>query len=186
MPSNAELHGYVLVAGREAWAKLRPNLAARIDIYQKTIEAIARFDVRIYIRGADLATHRIRYGADVNPHRTVLPWVLERVQQDAVRTKDVALVIADEVALPDRYRQDVLGYQQSGTWGWKPETLDRIADTIHFAPSKSSRLLQAADMVSYAHLQSVKRHPNALAQAANERIWSQLTGKVREASCWPR
>jgi hypothetical protein len=52
-------------------------------------------------------------------------------------------VIAVDRALKDVYRADIADYQTYGTWGWRAQKLDRIVDTLHFAPSKFSRLLQS-------------------------------------------
>jgi hypothetical protein len=183
---SAELHAVDLVGGHNDWSKFRPQhrIAHRVAIYERAVAAIAEYPVRAYIRGADDATYQQRYGnGDV--HGTVLPWVLERVQEDAVQSNDVALVIADELHHRDRYRRAVRGYQQFGTSGWRPAVLDRIADTLHFAPSSASRLLQAADLVSYAHTQTKRTHADPRSKAAWDRIWNTLRPVIREASCWP-
>ena len=182
--SNAELHGYAIASAKDDWTSFQTKMQARVDVYQRAVEVIASYDVRAYIRGVTLRGHRSRYGSLKDPHETVLPWVLERVQEDAVRKQDVVLAIADEVSTQDRFRANVREYQQYGTWGWRSTTLDRIADTIHFAPSKASRLLQAADLVSYAHAQSRRTHPNAQAEAAYRRIWDTLLPRVKHNSTW--
>lgn len=182
--SDAELHGYAIANAKEDWTSFQNRVQARVDVYQRAAEVIAGYDVRAYIRGVNLRVHTNRYGSLKDPHETVLPWVLERVQEDAVRQQDVALPIADEVSTQDRFRANVREYQQMGTWGWRSTTLDRIADTIHFAPSKASRLLQAADLVSYAHAQSLRTHPNAHAEAAYRRIWATLSPRVKHNSTW--
>jgi len=184
---GAELHGIDLVGGQRDWKRYRPSakIPARIAVYEEAVRVITTFDVRCYIRGANIAGHTARYTADTDIHGTVLPWVLERVQADAKTRRDVALVIADEVARQDRYRADVGDYRKMGTWGWRAQTLDRIADTLHFAPSHASRLLQAADLVSYAHTQSCRHRRDPRATAVWQRIWKALCPSiVKEASCW--
>jgi len=143
-------------------------------------------DIKAYIRGANIAHHRRHYGPDTEIHRTVLPWLLERVQGDARAQQDHTLVIADDRARRDVYRADMADYRTYGTWGWQAQQLDRIVDTMHFAPSKFSRLLQAADLVSYTQVMQHKQHRHPLAAAAAwQRMWSALhPGIVREASCW--
>ena len=171
----AELHGHALVSGREDWHQLRGRVDACVDVYIRAVEAIANCNLRIYIRGVELAGFKRRYGSLADPHGAVLAFVLERVQLRAEQLDEVALVIADEVrGKEDVYRRAVRSYQKTGTFGWKAIVLDRIADTIHFAPSKSSRLLQAADLVAYAHLQSLRPHADPRAQAAYEQLWRTL------------
>jgi hypothetical protein len=183
--SRAELHAHDLVGGQKDWEQYRNNIPARIAVYERAIDAITSFDVRAYIRGADRDSHNRRYGVGTDIHGTVLPWVLERVQGDAKRRDDLVLAIADELQQHDRYRRAMREYQQTGTWGWKPEVLDRIADTLHFAPSHSSRLLQAADLVSYAHTQMCRDHKDQRTQNVWARVWGKLgAGVIKEASCW--
>ena len=183
---RAELHAMDLVGGQGDWARWRESsfIPARVSVYERAAAAIADFDVRVYIRGADIATHQQRYSVGTDIHGTVLPWVLERVQNDAAARDDLALVIADEHQLRERYRSAMREYQRWGTSGWKPAVLDRIADTLHFAPSHASRLLQAADLVSYAHSQTKRTHPDSRAEAANNRIWATLEPVIKEATCW--
>lgn len=186
---DAELHAVDLVGGQRDWQRYRPTarIPQRIAVYDKAIEAIAGLDVRIYIRGADKATHASRYLAGTDIHGTVLPWTLERVQGDAKSHDDLAMVIADERALANRYRRDMGNYRRYGTWGWRAQHLDRIVDTLHFAPSKFSRCLQAADLASYCHVMQHKKHRHPNATVAWQRAWNLLlsSGRIYEATCWP-
>jgi hypothetical protein len=96
----------------------------------------------------------------------------------------VALVIADERARADRYREEVGYYRRYGTSGWKATKLDRLVDTIHFAPSKFSRLLQAADLVSYTNAMQHKKHSNEATAAAWAQAWTIVQPAIREMTCW--
>lgn len=112
-------------------------------------------------------------------------FTLERVQREATKEDSVALVIADEVgAKQGTYRADLRHYQQWGTWGWKAEVLNRLVDTIHFTPSKNSRLLQAADLVSYTRFEKDRTDGHARARAFYKERWEELRPRVREDSCW--
>jgi hypothetical protein len=185
--ARAELHAHPLVDGSGDWKRLKHKVNARIDIYDRAIAAVAARPVEVRIRGVEMAGLKRNYGASADPHGTALTFVLERVQWSAADHDDVALVIADEVRGREAgYRSALRRYQESGTWGWRSTTLDRIVDTLHFAPSSDSRLLQAADLVAYAHLQSLRTHPDARAQAANAELWGKLVraGRIHEASCW--
>jgi hypothetical protein len=109
---EAELHAVDLVGGLGDWHRYRPSnrIPRRIAVFDKAIEAIAGLDVRAYIRGADKAVHAARYATGTDIHGTVLPWTLERVQDDARARDDVAIVIADERRLANRYRRDMGTY----------------------------------------------------------------------------
>ncbi len=183
---DAELHGVDLIGGKGVWKQWRPKefVAHRYELFERAIDAIAAQPVRIWIRGANLEHVKSRYSSD-DVHGIVLPWALERVQMDAERQQDVALVIADEVQRQELYRQRVASWQRYGTYGWRDMKLDRLVDTLHFAPSHASRLLQAADLVSYVHTQTCRTHKRPDTHAAWWRMWAKLSSAVRESSCWP-
>jgi Protein of unknown function (DUF3800) len=186
--TRAELHGYPLAQGTDDWARLKSDIPARMDIFNRAIQAIASHDVMVCIRGVEIAGFQRRYGTDAaDIHGAALAFVLERVQWAARDAPDVALVIADEVRGREaRYRRALRDYQQTGTFGWRAQKLDRIADTLYFAPSSESRLLQAADLVSYAHVRSLRKYNDARVQAFHDGLWDKLhgAGRVREASLW--
>jgi len=188
VPHSPELHAHAISNGKEDWTSMKKDYEAQKDVLNRAVEAIADSDVAIYIRGVHIEKYQARYGTDVEDmHGAALTWTLERVQRHAAATNEVALVIADERRGSEaRYRQALRTYQSIGTYGWKPERLNRIIDTIHFAPSKESRLLQAADIVSWAHVRSLGKYKNAQLREFQADLWGRLTnaGRVKEASAW--
>ena len=46
------------------------------------------------------------------------------------------LLVADEAKeVEDEALRDLVNYQELGTqWGWRPEKVERVIDTIHFVP----------------------------------------------------
>ncbi|MBO3745989.1 DUF3800 domain-containing protein [Streptosporangiaceae bacterium NEAU-GS5] len=59
-----------------------------------------------------------------------------------------------------------------------------MVDTIHFAPSSASRLLQAADLVAFLHQRCQRKERDPHAQQANEDLWVRISGKVYHEMCW--
>lgn len=188
VPYNPELHAHAIANGKEDWASIAKDYEAQKDVLNRAMDVIADHEVAVYIRGVHRAKYQARYGTDIDDmHGTALTWTLERVQRHAARSNTVSLVIADERRGPEaRYREALRTYQTYGTYGWKPEKLDRIIDTIHFAPSKESRLLQAADVVSWAHVRSLGKYKNEALREFQSELWGRLTraGRVNEASAW--
>lgn len=109
----------------------------------------------------------------------MLAHLLERIDDCALEQDQLALVIADEVSEQDNYRHDLWSYQRSGTWGYRSSKLIRIVDTIHFAPSSASRLVQAADLIAYmarrigTHIETDER-----AKRANAALWERIRPKI--------
>lgn len=184
-PWHAELHGHPLMQGKDDWVQIAGQIRLRGGIYDKAMEAIGKHDVAIVCCGLDIPRQKIQYRWPEPPHRVVLQHTMERISEHAGRSGERALLIADEVAEADAHRQDLWSYQQSGTPGWKSSKLPHIVDTLHFAPSKASRLLQAADLVAYLHRRRethVETDPRA--QKLSDLLWSRIEHRIIHKRCW--
>lgn len=51
--STAELHGYEIVNATKAWKRLKPDVSARIEVYNNALQAVADHAVTIIIRSVD-------------------------------------------------------------------------------------------------------------------------------------
>lgn len=183
--SQAELHGYDLVAGKRDWAGLAPKIRVRIGVYNKALQAIADHDVKIIIRSVDIPRLNQRYSSPDHPHSIVMTHLLERVDEYATWVKDRALVIADEVDSQDSYRRELWHYQRYGTWGYRARKIKCIVDTIHFAPSTSSRLVQGADLIAYmARRRATHVETDGRAARANQALWARIQPKIHHQMCW--
>jgi hypothetical protein len=182
---SAELHGYDIVSGKGDWKWLAPKVRARLDIYHKALEVIANHDVKVIIRGVDILGLNARYSQPDHPHSVVLTHLIERVDEYAESVNELAIMIADEVDGQDGYRRNLWKYQQSGTWGYRSRQITRIVDTIHFAPSTSSRLVQAADLIAHmANRKATSATRSPKAQRADETLWARIAPKVSHDLCW--
>jgi len=186
---EAELHGYDIFQGSGDWAPLKRMLRARIGVYTDALQAIADRDVRIIIRGVHCQRLRQRYTRPAHPHSVVLTHLLERIDECAEKHSERALVIADEPGQHDQqleYRTDLRLYQSHGTWGYRSRKIERIVDTLHFAPSVASRLVQAADLVAfmYRRIKTSSAGTDPRSVRANAKLWSLLAGRIEHCSRW--
>lgn len=180
VPADAELHGHSIFQGRDEWACMSNFARARVGVYERAMQAIGEHDVSLVLRGVDVARLNARY-ATPKPHAYVLQHVMERVNGHArrCRPKERVLLIADEVDGQDGHRQNLWRYRRTGTPGYRSSRLEQIVDTIHFAPSHASRLIQAADLVAYMYRRrQTHREADARATSANERIWNRVSRRV--------
>jgi hypothetical protein len=190
LSAESELHGYDLLQGKRDWDPLTRQVRARIDVYGSAFQAIADHDVRIVIRGVDTAKLCARYrGIAADPHSVVLTHLLERVDAYAERTDELALVIADEPGQHDQqlqYRADLTRYRAEGTWGYRGRVITRIVDTLHFAPSSASRLVQAADLIVFMHNRIENTAPGSDERAArtNEALWRRIESRIEHSYHW--
>ena len=147
LDARVELHGHEIFHAGGAWAGV--PVRARVGVFDDVIEAVAAQDVRVIVRAMDTVGQRARYHAPDPPHTVVLQHLLERVDECATSLGEYALVIADEVDGQARHRTHLSSYREIGTTGYRRRKLTRIVDTLHFAPSHASRLVQAADVIAF-------------------------------------
>ncbi|MFC0862432.1 DUF3800 domain-containing protein [Sphaerimonospora cavernae] len=182
---SAELHGTDLLHGNRDWEPIKKMPRARIGVYHAAFQAIADHEVAIILRGVCSDLLRRRYATPYPPHQHVLAHLLERVDDYAKAVDQHVLVIADEVGQQGEYRQDLRTYQTVGTNGWRARRLEQIVDTLHFTPSHSSRLIQAADLLAFLHhrIQAVAPQDER-AMRANEALWQRIAGRIVHQHCW--
>ncbi|WP_163541655.1 DUF3800 domain-containing protein [Occultella kanbiaonis] len=180
---DVELHGKEIFHGQDGWANV--PVRVRIAIYRRAMTLVRQSGARVVIRGMDCARQRARYARPDPPHEVVLAHLLESLNGMAAKDRDHVLVVADEVHTSERHRTNFRNYREWGTPGYTPSTLNRILDTIHFAPSHHSRLLQASDLITYLYRRrKTNPEPNAKAQAATDSVWSEIAPSVRREWTW--
>jgi hypothetical protein len=184
---KAELHGHDLFQGKGDWASLKTSVRARIGVYNDAFSAIASVDLDILIRGVDRARLDDRYTYPDHPHSVVLAHLLERIDERSAQhyQSEPVLVIADEVDRADQYRRNLWHFQRYSTTGYRSRRLTNIVDTIHFAPSAASRLVQAADLIAFLRRKIIERvGQNGKADRANAALWSRISDQVVHQHCW--
>ncbi len=185
---SAELHGHALLQAREDWAAMRTKegdmVRARIGVYGDALKAIGAHDVQIIIRGLNLERYPSRAELPVSPHQRVLKDLLSCVNDQARAYGQWTLIIADEVDGATEHQQHFRLYQRDGIDGIGGNRLPEIVDTIHFAPSRASRLLQAADLVAYLYRRLASGQDSSpRARQTSERLWSYVAGRVVHEEC---
>jgi len=175
---TAELHAHALTQGSEDWASMASMLRARLGIYEACLQAIHdTAGVRAFIYGLDRAKHRNKYTTPFPERQVLLGHVAQRV--NGICTRDCPLLlIADDSESKQQIREHITRFRRQGTLSRiNPRPLRNIADTVYFAPSRNSRLIQAADLVSYIHFRK-RRNAGAdpRAVAAATRLWATISG----------
>ncbi|MGH8910633.1 MAG: DUF3800 domain-containing protein [Egibacteraceae bacterium] len=184
---RAELHGHDLFQAKGDWQLLAHMPRARIGVYNDAFEAIASFDIDVILRGVYIPRlkHHSTHPDDL--YAVVLPHLLERIDERAEAHRDgqSVLVIADQVAQADECRQKLWHFQRFATTGYRARQLRHIVDTMHFAPSGASRLVQAADLIAFLY-RRIRCHParDERAAHANDALWQRITPRVVHCHCW--
>ena len=108
--------------------------------------------------------------------------------QVATRDDTHVLIIADDRGDQERHRDRFATYQTEGTPGvYMHTTLDTLLDTVHFAPSHRSRMLQAADMLAFIHRRFLTVTESDPRAAENmRRLWIKVVGeRLFNQGSWP-
>jgi hypothetical protein len=189
---KAEIHGYPLFHGVEDWRGV--GARARVSVFEKVIDTILRQDVTILLRAISESRLKARqagenYPVQFPPEQVCFQHILQRVDRVAKRKDTHALMIADERGDRERHRDRFATYQTQGTPGVYMHTkLNRLLDTVHFAPSHHSRMLQAADMLAFTYRRhETVKESDPRAQTVMDRLWNKVldSNKVFECGSWP-
>ncbi|MGW4119851.1 DUF3800 domain-containing protein [Nocardia sp. NPDC004711] len=169
---TAELHGYEIDAGTGHWEPLKGQARARVGVYTDAIETIAQFGDLAWFRGG--INEKAWWSETQDPHEWALKFLLERINSEAYARGEYVLCICDDVHNRDKYRERLQHYREYGTGGYASSKLGRIVDTLHFAPSCHSRMVQAVDLVTY--VLNRHQHPaeNPRTAAFYQGLWDML------------
>lgn len=184
-----ELHGHALAQGTEDWEPMAQILRARLGVYEKALSAIAAIDgVAVVRTGVDRQRLVNRYGDRAeHPHDLTLTFALERIHLLVKARNGMVLVTCDQTDHPDRHHANLRVFRKVSTGGLIPRKLTTIVDTIHFADSRHSRLVQAADLVSYIwfrHRTDVLYQITGRATEAAERLWKTIDLLPSKSYLW--
>jgi hypothetical protein len=186
----AEVHAHPIFHGKGIWSGVPPRV--RIKVFIEVVDAVRESGATVLLRGVPPA--RLRRYQDTRgfqerhpPEQVAFQHLLQRVDRLAVDQATHALVIADERSDRDRHRERFAAYQAYGTPGTYMHTkLERLLDTVHFAPSHHSRMLQVADVLAFIWVrsQTVIEHDERQA-----RVMRSLVGDIERCSfsrgVWP-
>lgn len=192
IPPTTEIHAHPIFHGREAWQDVGNR--ARVGLFHKIIETIVSEDLTILLRSVDQVRllhrqARENYPVAFPPEQIYFQHILQRADRIARHQGTHCLIIADNRSDRERHREHFATYQTRGTPGvYMHTTLDTLLDTVHFAPSHQSRVLQATDMLAfiYRRRQTVQES-DPRAEAAMRKLWSAIVDsqKVHDPGSWP-
>ncbi len=147
--ADFEFHGAHLFAARGPFSQRTPE--ERIEIFDEVLRGIEVGEADVVIRGVEKAGLERRYTTPYHPHDIALMFSIESIERLARERECRILLVADEAKeIEDAAFRDLANYQEIGTsWGWNPEQIDQIVDTIHFVPSHRNGGIQIADCATY-------------------------------------
>lgn len=185
--SDSEFHSYDILNGKGDWKVIENDYKSQMSIFEELVDTILIHEIRFIAKGIRRSRFVPNYGdkkSDI--HHAALTWNLEKVQFNVAKDSEIALVISDETSEQDYHQRNISRYKIQGTFGWDVVALTNIVDTIYFAPSKSSRLLQAIDILAYTHKIGNTPHSSPQAQDFYDRMWDKVSrsGKIAYLKVW--
>lgn len=189
---GAEIHGYPMFHGKDDWAGV--GARARVWTFERTIDVILASNATLLFRGTYsdrlLAWQRDQGYANRHSREQVcFQHILERIDGVAHQQETYALVIADDRDDRESHRAHFESYRVRGTPGPnETTTLDRLLDTVYFAPSHPSRLLQAADILAFMyHRWNTQGNVDQRERDVMVRLWGKIktSGNVHKPGNWP-
>jgi hypothetical protein len=184
---DTELHAYEMMAGRGSWKKI--PLRLRFGIYHEALRAIEAVGSCMHLEGIDIGAQAARGYPNLTPARELaFSHLFERVNDCAGRKSKRIEIIADDHHTKAVSRSNFTRYQAWGTYGYKSSKLINIHEVVDFIDSKSSRALQAADLITY--LYNRKKTVKELDPRAEEEktlLWADIRRTVNRGGqrIWP-
>jgi hypothetical protein len=165
-----ELHGHEMLHGSGEWKHVPMRL--RLYAYSQAMRAIGQSGAAVVFCDGG---RRIEEGSDPTPpHERTLTRLLGLIQEFAEARSQRVLVLADDVHSAERHRTN-FRFRGSGEDGGHAGPRDRILDTLYFGPSRHSRMLQAADLLTYMRLRrATVKEATAKATRANDAMWASV------------
>jgi len=187
--TDFEFHGSDLFASRGHFSEMTPE--TRIAIFDDVLTGLDLADADIVIRGVEKAGLERRYSTPKHPHDIALMFSIESIERLARKRGCKVLLVADEAKeVEDTALRDLANYQELGTsWGWNPEQIDHIVDTIHFVPSHSNGAIQLTDCATYiaARVRKIRAGivPSDRSAQAVEKLWeTRIEPRIWRDSVW--
>lgn len=175
-----ELKGSHIWNGKGQWSEVGDRY--RYAVMLHAFRALAKFDIEIALQGIDRRRLENRYINPLPPHELAMKYMLEQLDRRFISRNLNGIVVCDEPGSKteqNRQRSLLRDWRINGTGGNFPRNLDSISDTLHFVPSHESRLIQAVDMVVYAHQRRMTtRYPVKDESEVMQLLWTIIESKV--------
>ena len=174
---DTELHGYELAGGEKAWKSVPIRL--RHWVYERALQEIASIEDVAFCRGSvNLATKHPK-----DEHYWALTIALEQVNSYAICCEDRVIGICDDVTNKVAYQKMFAKARRNGTDGWYGSKLESFVDGLHFTPSCFSRMVQAADLLTYVYRRKhILPYKDERAIKANDKLWD-LIQPLEDRGC---
>lgn len=167
LDAHAELHAHELAMGKGVWRAYSPSVRARASVFRLAMESVHDSAERILAHCRRPGPRRGDSSAQ-ELHIAGMISVLDRLDRYSLDAAERCIVIVDDVSYRDELRHAV---------GQRRRT--SFVDAIHFAQSRTSRPLQAADLAAYVvRRRPTMADPRTRSRLVNQWLWEAIAPKV--------
>lgn len=149
---DIEFHGYEICHANKQWKPLAKDVQDRVDLYISATKAINSYGAPFFIKPVKLNMLAIR-----GEHEMALLYLLEEVDRRCEKLgleRGSIQVICDKIGIQKKIQESYLSARIYGTRGWKPRKLEWFTEKLSFLDSRDHRLIQAVDLLLFAHCRS--------------------------------
>ena len=183
MPPVPEIHGYELLQAAGPWVGV--GLQARLRVAGRVLAVVRDSGLNFIVRGMDLQAQARRYPQPYDPYPLVLTHLFRELDKHAKNRGEVIRLTCDEIHHHSRHRAMLERHRKHGTPGYSVSNLNQVAEKLQFVDSRSSGMIQAADVVAYLKHRIVSK-PNAPRpeRRSRDRLWRMIEPQILQDYCW--
>lgn len=125
--------------------------ANRLQIIDGMIEVLVNHQLPIIYVIIYKQRHAAKYKHPEPPEELAFMFFIEQFEEylETLEGDKTGLIISDKTGWEEKFKLDLLEYQQNATKYYFSKQISNVIDTIHFVDSKDSYCVQASDVVTY-------------------------------------
>lgn len=177
---GTEFHGRDIFHGKSSFKGMDSQL--RLEIFKELLAICASKEIfRFYIK---IIPANFVYPQE--PDEVAFMYLVEQIDKFLVRSDSLGMLIGDmDEPKVGPTVASLSQYRDGGTYWAKGTKIDRLIDTVHFARSHHSRLIQLADVYLYARQFYRASYDAVWHQKYNEAIINSGVLSAAISKTWP-
>lgn len=166
---GTEFHASEMMNGKGAWKKV--SLRAKFSLFRRVFTIIRESGARVFVEGIHYAKLAPEANTNLTPRERAFSHLFEKINMYGSLDNQIS-IIADKHHDERTSRSNFSSYRLTGVYSNRANRLENINPHLSFVDSRESRLLQAADMVTYIYNRLMtKEESDDRAEKFKEELW---------------
>jgi hypothetical protein len=150
-PRPKKIHYSNLINNKYPW-----NLVDKKKFADELFDLILSNELTLLASVIDKEKHWNTYAFPIHPHNLSLEFIVEQYEHYLERNDDIGMVIADRES-GDLMKSLLESFERFKEMGTSYKKLNKMFNTLFFAPSYTCPMLQTVDFVAYAVFSAYER-----------------------------